>query len=272
VDMDHKEYLGDTIAKIASEKAGIIKPGCPVVSARQNDEARPVIEAEAERLGAPLTLGGRDFDAWSEAGGMAFQDGDRLLDLPRPALVGDHQIDNAGTAIAAALALGDPRIDTAAIAMGLTTAVWPARMQRITAGPLGRMAQAAGADLWLDGGHNPHGARALAVTARALAARDGRPVTIIVGLLQRKDAVGIWDAFRGLGARLIATGFNAALAANPSDLAAVAPDLAVEVATDPTTAVQMALTADGPAPHIILCGSLYLAGEVLALDRATWPT
>ncbi|MFV4649116.1 glutamate ligase domain-containing protein, partial [Mycobacterium tuberculosis] len=177
-----------------------------------------MIEAEADRLGSPLTLGGRDFDAYAERDGMAFQGGDRLFDLPRPSLVGPHQIDNAGTAIAAALALGDPRIDAAAIAKGLTTAVWPARMQRLTQGPLGALAEARGADLWLDGGHNPHAARALAEAARALRARDGRPVTIIVGLLQRKDAQGVFDAFRGLDARLIATGFSAELAAKPESL------------------------------------------------------
>lgn len=272
VDIDHKEYLGDTLALIAGEKAGIIKAGRPVVSARQPDEARAVIEAEADRLGSPLTLGGRDFDAYAERDGMAFQGGDRLFDLPRPSLVGPHQIDNAGTAIAAALALGDPRIDAAAIAKGLTTAVWPARMQRLTQGPLGALAEARGADLWLDGGHNPHAARALAEAARALRARDGRPVTIIVGLLQRKDAQGVFDAFRGLDARLIATGFSAELAAKPESLVAAAPGLKVEIAPTPPAAVELALAADGPAPHVILCGSLYLAGEVLAMSKDTWPT
>jgi dihydrofolate synthase/folylpolyglutamate synthase len=271
VDIDHKEYLGDTLALIAGEKAGIIKPGRPVISARQLDEAREVIEAEAERLGAPLTLGGRDFDAYAERDGMAFQGGDLFLDLPRPSLVGAHQIDNAGTAIAAALALGDPRIDAAAIAKGLATASWPARMQRLTKGPLGAMAEAHGADLWLDGGHNPHAARALAEAARTLRARDGRPVTVIVGLLQRKDAVGVFDAFRSLDARLIATGFASELAAPPEALVDAAPGLRVEIAASPTDALALALSAEGPAPHVILCGSLYLAGEVLAMSKETWP-
>ncbi len=280
VDIDHKEYLGDTLAKIAAEKAGIIKLGRPVVSARQEAEALAVIEAEAERLGAPLILGGRDYDAYAERGGMAFQTltetGGRLYDLPAPSLIGPHQIDNAGTAIAAALALDDPRIDDAAIARGLTTASWPARMQRLTAGPLGEMAQAAGADLWLDGGHNPHAARALAEVARSMRARDGRPLTLIVGLLQRKDAVGVFDAFRGLDARLIATGFASDLAAPPEELVAAAPGLDVEIAQDPTAALTLALNemgaGDSPPPHIILCGSLYMAGEVLAMDPATWPS
>ncbi len=275
VDIDHKEYLGDTIGLIAAEKAGIIKPGRPVVSARQQQEALEVIETEAERLGAPLTLGGRDYDAYAERGGMNFQHGEALFDLPAPSLLGPHQIDNAGTAIAAALALGDPRITEAAIARGLTTASWPARMQRLTRGPLGAMAEAAGADLWLDGGHNPHAARALAEVARVMRARDGRPVTLIVGLVARKDAEGVFDAFRHLDARLIVTGFASDLAATPQSLAAAAPGLDVEIAADPLAALTLALERKGaedrPPPHVILCGSLYMAGEVLAMDPATWP-
>ncbi len=276
IDIDHREYLGDTLGQIAGEKAGIIKAGRPVVAARQQEEALEVIEAEAVRLGAPLILGGRDFDAHAERARMVFQDQVHLFDLPRPSLVGPHQVDNAGTAIAAALALGDPRLDEAAIAEGVVNARWPARMQRLTEGPLGALAEARGADLWLDGGHNPHAARALAEAARALRARDGRPLTLIVGLLQRKDAAGVFDAFRGLGARLIATGFGSELAAPPESLVAAAPGLKVEVAPDPTAAVRLALddngAEDGPPPHVILCGSLYMAGEVLALSKDTWPT
>ncbi len=272
VDIDHREYLGDTLAAIAGEKAGIIKPGRPVVASRQHEEASAVIEAEAERLGAPITLGGRDFDGWAEAGGMAFQGGEALLDLPSPSLFGLHQIDNAALAIAAALALNDPRITPQAIAQGLRTAVWPARMQRLRTGPLSERAKAYGADLWLDGGHNPHAARALAEAARGMRARDGRPVTLIVGLLQRKDAEGVFDAFRTLDARLIATGFTSELAAPPETLAAAAPGLNVEIAADVEQALDLALTGNGPPPHIIICGSLYLAGEVLAMSRDTWPT
>lgn len=272
VDMDHREYLGDTIAKIAGEKAGVIKAGRPVVSARQTEEGLAVIEAEAERLGSRLTLAGRDFDAWVEADGMALQTGERLLDLPKPALLGAHQVDNAAVACAAALTLGDPRIDAEALGTGLRTVHWPARMQRLTAGPLGRMAAERGSDLWLDGGHNPHAARAVAAVAASMAARDGRPVTLIIGLLQRKDAEGVFDAFRGRPLRLIATGFASPLAADPQSLAASAPGLSVEVAASPKEALRLALSAEGPAPHVIICGSLYMAGEILAMDPKTWPT
>ncbi|MGC1304276.1 MAG: folylpolyglutamate synthase/dihydrofolate synthase family protein, partial [Caulobacteraceae bacterium] len=146
VDYDHREFLGDTLAKIAGEKAGILKRGAPAVVARQLDEALAVIEAEAERAGAPLILAGRDFDAWAQAGRLAFQDDTGLLDLPPPALFGAHQFDNAGLAVAAARALQDPRIDGEAVARGIASATWPARMQRLTAGPLAGMAAAHGAD------------------------------------------------------------------------------------------------------------------------------
>src|SRR5690606_8979048 len=143
------------------EKAGILKPGVPAVVARQGEAAMAAIEAEATGVGAPLTVMGRDFDAWAERGGLVFnsvREGDeRLLDLPAPALAGPHQIGNAGLAVAAALALGLPE---AAIADGLRTATWPARLQRLTAGPYARQVRDAGVELWLDGGHNPHAGRA----------------------------------------------------------------------------------------------------------------
>ncbi|NEX92984.1 folylpolyglutamate synthase/dihydrofolate synthase family protein, partial [Caulobacter sp. 17J65-9] len=168
VDLDHREFLGGTIEEVAAEKAGILKRGGAAVIGRQSEAAFAVIEAQAERIGAPLTVLGRDFDAYPERGGLVFQGADRLLDLPTPSLPGAHQIDNAGAAVAAAVLLNHPRIDEAAIARGLTAAVWPARFQKLTAGPLAERAQAAGAELYLDGGHNPHAARAVADALAAL--------------------------------------------------------------------------------------------------------
>jgi dihydrofolate synthase/folylpolyglutamate synthase len=273
VDYDHQDFLGSELSRIAWEKAGIIKAGRPVVVAHQSAEAAAVIEAEAEARGAPLIMAGRDFDAFAQAGRLIYQDADRLFDLPPPSLPGAHQIGNAGVAVAAALALSDPRIDEAALAKGVAGAVWPARMQRLTAGPLAEKARARGADLWLDGGHNPHAARALADAAGGLRAKDGRPLALIVGLLKRKDARGVFQAFRDLRARLIATDFQADPAAPAADLkrAAAEEGLAVETAPNVEAALDLALAGDGPAPHVLICGSLYLAGEVLALSEATWP-
>jgi dihydrofolate synthase/folylpolyglutamate synthase len=274
IDYDHQDFLGSELGRIAWEKAGIIKAGRPAVVAHQNAEAALVIEAEAEKLGAPMISAGRDFDAYAQAGRLIFQNGEGLLELPPPNLFGAHQFDNAGVAVAAALALGDPRINEAALARGLTSAVWPARMQRLSLGPVAAKAARRGSELWLDGSHNPHGARALADAADGLRARDGRPLTLIVGLLKRKDALGVFRAFKELHARIIATDFEADAAAPAADLANAAQNegLSVETAASVSAAIDLAVAADGPPPHILICGSLYLAGEVLALSEETWPT
>ena len=273
IDHDHREFLGDSIAGIAGEKAGIIKRGSPVVVGRQSDEAFAVIEARARALGAPLTALGIEFDAWAERGRLVVQMEDRLLDLPLPSLTGQHQIDNAALAAVAALQLREARIDEAAIAAGIATAVWPARFQRLTRGPFGERAQAAGADLWLDGGHNPHAALALARTVGDMAAKDGRPVAILCGLLANKDVDGFFAAFRDLKPRIVAVPFDAETASPPDRLVAAATraGLQAEVSENALTALQTVLAGDGPPPHIVICGSLYLAGEVLAASESTWP-
>jgi dihydrofolate synthase / folylpolyglutamate synthase len=273
VDYDHKEFLGENLAAIAREKAGILKRGAPAVVARQAEVAREAIEDEATKIGAgPVYYCGEDFDA--EAGRLIVQFGERLYDLPPPSLIGPHQIANAGLAVAALLALKDDRFTEETLARGVASAVWPARMQRLTAGPLAELARARGADLWLDGAHNPHAAKALAEALAALSARDGRPTTLILGLLANKDAAGVLQALKPIISRLIITGFEADAAAEPAALATLAHALGLlaESAPDVTSAVQLALTTEGPPPRIAIAGSLYLAGEVLALSEATWPS
>jgi dihydrofolate synthase/folylpolyglutamate synthase len=272
VDIDHREYLGDTLAAIAGEKAGILKAGRPGVIGRQHAEALDVIEAYADKVGAPLTVMGRDFDAWPERGRLMVQMGDRLLDLPAPALAGHHQFDNAGLAVAAALTLNDPRIDEDVIARGLQNIVWPARFQRLTAGPLGRRAAEAGADLWLDGGHNPHAGLALARAVEDLAARDGRSVTLIAGMLANKDIDGFFAPFAHLKPRVIGISFegNAATAERIVQ-AAKAAGLKAEPCNEGVSNALSAALSDG-APHVVICGSLHLAGEVLGLSEETWPS
>lgn len=272
VDLDHREFLGDTIGQIAGEKAGVIKPGAPAVSARQPEEAESVIEAAADRAGVPLTLMGRDFDAWSERGRLLVQMQDRLLDLPAPSLPGEHQFANAGLAVAALLALNDSRIDEATMGRGIASAVWPARFQRLTAGPLAERAKAAGADLWLDGGHNPHAGLAVARALADLALRDGRPVALISGLLANKDAVGFFSAFRGVAAKVFTVSFEGHAAASAADTAAAAElaGLRASACNSVADALARALALD-PTPHVLICGSLYLAGEILAMSPETWP-
>ncbi len=267
VDLDHAEFLGTDRAVIAGEKAGILKPGVPAVIAQQVEDAMAVIEAEAARVGARLTVMGRDFDAWPERGAMAWQGEDRLLDLPAPALYGAHQIDNAALAVAVALELDLPE---AAIARGVETAQWPARMQRLTEGRYAEVAREADAELWLDGGHNPHAAAALADALSRMQARAPRPLALICGMLANKDAGGFFEALGDTDAHVFTVPFEGA-AADPAALAAVAHGHGL--GATPCEGLDAALdrAVRFGAGRVVICGSLYLAGEVLGADDITWP-
>lgn len=273
VDYDHVELLGPGLPKIAWEKAGIIKPGRPVVVARQMDEGLEMIEREADARMAPMLLMGRDFDAWEERGRLLVQMPERLLDLPAPSLFGGYQFANAGVAVAAALTF-DHSLSDEVLARGVSSAVWPARMQRLTAGPLADVAKARGADLWLDGGHNPHAGRALAEAASRIVDRDPRPLVLVTGMFARKDAEGFFRPFVEMRPRVITTPFDSPIAASAAELqaAAAAVGLAAETASSVTEAVDRALASEGPAPHVLICGGLHFAGEVLAMSPETWPT
>ena len=268
VDLDHAEFLGTSLTGVAAEKAGILKAGARGVVARQDEAAMAVIAAAAAKAGSPLTVMGTDFDAWAERGGMVFQDTDRFLDLPAPSLPGAHQIDNAGLAVAVALELDLPE---EAIAEGLRSARWPARMQRLTAGPYGEAARAAEAELWLDGGHNPHAARALAYALEQRQAKAPRPLALIVGILANKDSGGFFEALKGSDAHVFTVAFEGA-AADPEALAAVARGhgLGAQSAASVEAALTTALRLG--AGRVVICGSLYLAGEVLGASRETWPS
>jgi dihydrofolate synthase/folylpolyglutamate synthase len=273
IDYDHLEMLGPELWKIAWEKAGIVKARRPVVVARQMEEALEVIEREADDRMAPLFVMGRDFDAWEERGRLMVQMPDRLLDLPPPALFGGHQFENAGLAVAAALTF-DRSLSEEAIARGVASASWPARFQRLTKGPLAQMAKARGADLWLDGGHNPHAGRALAEAASRLVDRDPRPLVLVAGMFARKDAEGFFRPFAEMHPKVYATTFDSPNAAPAEDIAAaaLAAGLETEIVSDVEAGVKRALSGEGPAPHLLVCGGLHFAGEVLAMSPETWPT
>lgn len=267
VDLDHAEFLGDKIEGVAAEKAGILKAGARGVIARQSEAVMAVIERRAAEVCSPLTVMGVDFDAWAERGGLVYQDQERFLDLPAPALSGPHQFDNAGVAVAAALELDLPE---AAIAEGLKAVRWPARMQRLTAGPYAEKAQAADAELWLDGGHNPHAGRAMARTLAERQARAPRPLALIVAMLANKDAGGFFEALKGIDAQVFTVGFDGA-AADPAALAAVAQGrgFGALAAGSVDEALDRALALG--AGRVVICGSLYLAGEVLGASPETYP-
>lgn len=257
VSLDHQQYLGDTLAQIAAEKAGILKPGVPCVVGPQEEDALAVIEARAEALGAPLILHGRDWQVWEEHGRMVYQDLSGLLDLPMPVLIGAHQVENAGLAIAALRAMGhDEDICRAAV----TKAAWPARLQRLRHGPL--VDAAGAAELWLDGGHNPAAGLAL---AEALGRLPVRPLHLIVGMLDTKDIVGY---LRPLGQKasslygVTIPGEAASLTAEQTVAVARKAGIAAEVAQDVATAIAT-ITARDPGARVLICGSLYLAGRVL---------
>ncbi|WP_299044959.1 folylpolyglutamate synthase/dihydrofolate synthase family protein [uncultured Tateyamaria sp.] len=259
VSMDHEAFLGDTLAKIAGEKAGIIKRRVPCIVGPQEDDGLDVIEAQATRLGAPVLAFGQHWHAAPERDGMIYQDEVGLLDLPRPVLPGDHQIQNAGMALAALRHLG---CDQAACHAAVTKAEWPARMQRLRTGPLADRAAKAGAELWLDGGHNPAAGQAIASVLHGL---PRRPTYLICGMLNTKDARGylapLGAEIDGLTALSIPGEKNTLPAAQT---AKAARDVGIDAdeAEDVHAALEAILTRV-PHSRVLVCGSLYLAGAVL---------
>ncbi|MGH6888021.1 MAG: bifunctional folylpolyglutamate synthase/dihydrofolate synthase [Rhizomicrobium sp.] len=272
VGLDHQEFLGSSLADIAAEKAGIVKPGVPAVVGLQEDVPRDVIARRAEALNAPLLLYGRDFFAHQEHGRMIYQDERGLLDLPLPRLSGRHQIDNAALAIALLREAGWGT--ESAIEKGLRSVEWPARLQRLSRGPLIDLAPS-GAEIWLDGGHNPHGAAAIARAMADFEERAEKPLYLICGMLKTKDAAGFFSTFQGL-ARHVATvcipGETASRGAGELYDAARASGLdaspcdGLDDAMMQVSAWSRARPFEGP-PRILICGSLYLAGRVLAENR-----
>jgi dihydrofolate synthase/folylpolyglutamate synthase len=269
IGLDHAEFLGTTLPEIAAEKAGIVKPGLPVIIGPQEDVARDVVLRRADALGAPASVFGQDFFAHQEHGRMVYQDLNGLLDLPLPRLAGRHQIENAATAIAALRKLGWAR--DGAIERGLREVEWPARLQRLVRGPLIDAAPK-NAEVWLDGGHNPHGAAAVARAMADFEERTAKPLYLICGMLRRKDSIGFLSAFSGLARHVVTVGvpgeessfgagelYDRARAAGLD--AAPAEDLEdamLQIAADAR------VQAHEPPPRILICGSLYLAGRVLS--------
>lgn len=257
VSLDHQAFLGDTIGAIAGEKAGIIKRGVPCIVGPQSEEGLAVIEARAERLGSPLLVFGQHWHVWEENERLLYQDENCLLDLPLPNLVGIHQIQNAGAAIAALRFLGR---DEAAIEAAVTRAEWPARMQRLRRGSLVDFVPSF--ELWLDGGHNPAGGEAVAAT---LARMPKRKTYLVCGMLNTKDVRGYMAPLAPYVTRLHAVTIPGEKNTLPAETTADAARAAGIEATTAGSVVEalVAIAVQSPAARVLICGSLYLAGAIL---------
>jgi dihydrofolate synthase / folylpolyglutamate synthase len=269
VSMDHTEFLGNTLTSIAGEKAAIIQRGVPVIVAEQAVEAMAVIEAQANRMRAPLHAAGQQWHVSIERGRLVYQDDRGLMDLAAPKLFGRHQFDNAGLAIATLRAIDAFRISPAAFEAGIVNAEWPARMQRLASGKLVDLAPA-GSEVWLDGGHNAEGGRVAAAALGDLEERVSRPLVIIAGMMGNKDAHGFLANFAGQTRHIIVVPIPDQDNSMPPDRLADAVrqlGMRVEIASGVDAALRTlaGLAYDLP-PRILITGSLYLAGHVLSAN------
>ena len=257
VSFDHPQFLGNTVAEIAGEKAGILKRGVPAIITRQPDDAMEVIEARAEKLGAPMLVQGQHWDAWEERGRLIYQDETGLLDLPPPALMGAHQFQNAGTAITALRHFGFGEDACEAVPTNVT---WAARMQKLSHGPLIDLGPQA--EFWLDGGHNAACAATLAETLTRL---PKRPTHLICGMLNTKDISGYLEPLVPYTASLTAVSIPDEVNTLPAPVTAkAARDAGMDAgeADSVRSAVEDIIRKQADA-RILICGSLYLAGAIL---------
>jgi len=269
VSLDHQAYLGDRVELIAVEKAGIIKRGCPVViGAQESDAARTVLIDTAERLGCPVSVYGQDFLAYGENGRMVYQDEDGLMDLPLPRLPGRYQLANAAAAIKAVKAAGF-QLEERAAEQAMATVSWPGRMQKLTQGTLVALAPQ-GAEIWLDGGHNPGAGVVVAEAMAEQEEKNPRPLFLIAGMINTKDQSGYFHSFKGLARHVYTVPGSFSDAGVPNDeLAARAVEAGLSAEPVSSVASALMLLRDtwnhrDPPPRILICGSLYLAGTVLA--------
>lgn len=274
VALDHQGWLGNTIEEIAAAKAGIIKRRCPVVIGRQDhDEALDALVRASERAGSQPQVYGQDYLAYEENGRLVYQDNDGLMDLPLPALPGRHQFANAAAAIRAVKSAGFS-LSEDVVAAAMRQVQWPARLQRLKNGALLAFAPE-GAEVWLDGGHNPHGGRAVAEAMVAFEERDPRPLYLITGMINTKDPKGYFEAFRGLARHVHTVPIrNSDAGIDPAALANDALEAGLDATPVTSAAEALAeireIASDEPPPRILIGGSLYFAGNILE-ENGTLP-
>lgn len=264
ISIDHVDHLGDTLERIAFEKAGILKTGVVAVVGPQPPGAMGVIEAESERVGAALYRHGRDWTVEARPAGIHYRGRHWRLDLPRPGLLGAHQIENAGLALAAAERLEGFRLTPDHLATGLARVDWPGRLQRLTRGPLSKALPDGGWELWLDGGHNAAAGAALASHARGW---HDKPLGLVYGMLKTKDARQFLEPLVPHAAALRAIaipGEANSLSAETAAAAALAAGHKAAPAASALDAVEALVRELKRPSRILVCGSLYLAGKILA--------
>jgi len=271
ISLDHQPYLGDRVELIAAEKAGIMKKGFPVVIGHQQfDAALEVLVGTAERLSCPTTVFGQDYGAHEEFGRMIYQDEFGLSDLPMPRLPGRHQLANAAAAIRAVKAAGF-EVSERMMEKAMQSVEWPGRLQRLMDGKLFQLAPK-GAELWVDGGHNPGAGEVIAEAMAGFEEKQPRPLFIIAGMINTKDPVGYFKAFADIAEYVFTVpigGTDAAI--DPVVLAHAAFDAGLTA--EPSSSIEEALQEihgrlmlDAPAPRILIGGSLYLAGNALSAN------
>ena len=270
ISLDHTELLAATVEEIAAEKAGILKPGVTAVIGPQSSQVLDVLEEVAGRVDARLLVWGQDFDAYEQNGRLVYQGEDRVLDCRLPELHGRHQIANAGLAMAALVHADlDHDIPEDAIDQGLARVHWPARMSKLNDGPLAQIAGDA-TEIWLDGGHNPAAGAALGQFLAELEERAPKPTFLIVGMMQRKDVEGFIAPFHDLAREVLAVPIpgseTGALAVSELADRISAAGLPVCEATSVLDAMRQIINVEPNEKRILICGSLYLAGAVLAFE------
>jgi dihydrofolate synthase/folylpolyglutamate synthase len=268
IGIDHTQFLGDTLAKIAHEKSGIFKSGVPAVIGRQRPEPAAVFIEDARALDVKLFRMGHEWHMEARGDGFRYQSDSLAFDLPAPKLIGAHQLDNAATAIAvverlrgAGLRIGDDAVRT-----GLTTVEWPARLQPLTRGPLAD-AMPPGCELWLDGGHNEDCGLVLSEQARAWAREPGAlPLYLVFGMLTSKDAGGFLRPLARQATQARAVPIEGHASYTPDEACRRADDVGLSClpAVSVPDALEDLLANVHPPFRVLICGSLYLAGTVLA--------
>jgi dihydrofolate synthase/folylpolyglutamate synthase len=263
--LDHQQFLGKRLADIAAEKAGIAKRDVPLITQLYPTPVASRVWQVAQAAGAIWLPRGGSWDATVRRGRLAYRDAIGSLELPLPRLPGKHQATNAALAVALLRHQSALDVPETAFRQAMTQVDWPARMQRLGDGPLTRLLPQ-GSELWLDGGHNPSAARAIAELVQ-LRFDDRLPLVLVFASLGTKDPKGTLAPFKGLADQVLMLPIDGHDHRDPQDLAELARSLGLRAAA--FGGLTDALDAVAQPARVLIFGSLYLAGEALAANGET---